>query len=238
MTTTSTYAFDPDIAEIFDESFERAGVAPSAIGASHIRSALRSLKFMLNSEWSTIGVRQWMIAEGSAPLTTVGQKSFTLPAGGIDIMTATLRRAGTDTEMYPISRDDYRIIADKDLQGRPDRFFVDRQAAARTVFFWQCAENTTDVIVYDYFRQMQDVGEMANTLQMPPHALDACCAGLAYRLAGKFNEDRVGRLRIEYGGAEYPAKITGGALERMRQEDRERGDLQTHAAFEPRLSRR
>lgn len=237
MATTGTYTFDPDIAEIFDEAFERAGLDPRAIGASHIRSALRSLKFMLNSEWATIGVRQWMIAEGSAELE-VGQTSFTLPAGAIDIMQAVLRRNGHDTEMGTMSRSDYLALVDKDRPGRPDRYFVDRQAGTKVVRIWQAAENATDIIVYDYFRQIQDVGEMANTLQMPAHAFEACVAGLAYNLAVKFNADRVSLLRVAYGGQGYPALINGGALERMRQEDRERGDLHLYAAYEPRSARR
>lgn len=238
MATSGTHTFDPDIAEIFDEAFERAGIAPLAIGAAHIRSALRSLKFMLNSEWSTIGVRQWQIQQATQQMTSVGQTSFTLPAGGLDIMGAVLRRGGVDIEMTALSRNDYLVIPDKNVRGRPDRYFVDRQASTRTVYFWQAAENTTDVIVYDYFRQMEDAGRMSNTLQMPPHALDACAAGLAYRLAGKYNRDLIGQLAVEYGGREYPNRISGGALERMREEDRERGDLHVYAAFEPRTARR
>src|SRR5690554_5003546 len=170
MATTGTYTFDPDIAEIFDEAFERAGLAPQGIGASHIRSAIRSLKFMLASEWSTIGVRQWQIQQFTQPLTSVGQTTFTLPAGVLDIMQAVLRQGGRDIEMWALTRSEYMQIADKQQKGRPDRYFVDRQAGTRTVFLWQAAENTTDVIVYDGFRQIEDVGEMANTLQMPPHA--------------------------------------------------------------------
>lgn len=238
MATTGTYSFDPDIAEIFDEAFERAGIAPQAIGASHVRSALRSLKFMLNSEWSTIGVRQWQIQQGTQQMTSVGQTSFTLPVGAIDIMQAVLRRDGVDIEMTALSRSDYLVIPDKNVRGRPDRYFVDRQAGTRTVYFWQAAENTTDVIVYDYFRQMEDAGRMSNTLQMPVYALEACVTGLAYNLAVKFNIERAGGLRVAYGGEAYPHRIDGGALERMRQEDRERGDIHLYAAIEPRSARR
>jgi len=237
MATTGTYAFNPDIAEIFDESFERAGIAPSAIGVGHIRSGLRSLKFMLNSEWSTIGVRQWQIAQGTQTLAP-GMASLTLPAGGIDIMQAVLRRAGNDTELYPISRSDYLVITDKDLRGRPDRFFVDRRATGAVAYIWPCGENGTDIIAYDYFKQMQDVGEMSNTLNMPSHAWEACCAGLAYNLAVKYSPERIKLLAVAYGGSEYPHRINGGALERMRQEDRERGDIHLYAAYDQRLSRR
>jgi len=234
MATTQTWAFDPDIAEIFEESFERAGVAPSAIGAAHTRSALRSLKLQLNSEWATIGVRQWMIAQGSQTLTA-GQSSFNLPVGAIDIMVATLKRGDNETEMHRISRDDYFILADKSDQGRPDRYYVDRQAATKIVRFWQASENTTDQILFEYFRQIQDVGELSNTLQMPAHAYEACCAGLAWRLAVKFQPKRESALMVYYRGPD-PNRI-GGCLEMMRQEDRERGDIGISIAMEPRSRR-
>jgi hypothetical protein len=237
MTTTGTYTFSPEIAEIFEEAFERAGMAPQGIGGAHIRSALRSLKFMLNSEWSTIGVRQWMIDQGQETLS-VGQTSFALPAGAIDVLHAVVRRNGQDIELDMVSRGDYLAIVDKHQKGRPDRYFVDRQASGPVMYIWQASENNTDVIVYDYFRQMQDVGEMTNTLQMPAYAYEACVSGLAYYLAVKFNPERAMGLRVAYGGAGYPARIDGGALERMRQEDRERGDLHLYAAIEPRSARR
>src|SRR5690606_41706074 len=60
--------------------------------------------------------------------------------GGLDIMQAVLRRGGSDIEMTPLSRSDYRIIVDKDQKGRPDRYFVDRQSSTPTVYFWQAAD--------------------------------------------------------------------------------------------------
>lgn len=223
MPTSGTYTFDPQINEIFDESFEMAGIDPSAAGTSHLQSALRSLKLMLNSEWSTIGIRQWMIQQQTQAMS-VGLGSFALPAGGIDVMSMVLRRNARDTEMYAISRDEYLKIVDKNLQGRPDRYFVDRQAGVRTVKFWQLGENATDIIVYDYFRQIQDPGPMSNTLQIPTIAMHAMTLGLAFRLAMKFSPDRAAGLGVLYRGPD-PDRI-GGALDQLRQEDRERSDIE------------
>jgi hypothetical protein len=236
MATTGTYAFDPAIAEIIDESSERAGIDPASLGQSHLKAIFRSLRLMLNSEWSTMGIRQWMIEQASEALT-INQRSFTLPVGGIDVIAAVLRRQGQDTEMAMISRNEYLTIVDKDDTGRPDRFYVDRGAALRTVWFWQASENTTDIIVYDYFRQIQDVGtSMTNTLQIPPIAHDAMCAGLAARIAQKFNKPLYQGLMLEYNGGD-PINPKG-KLGALRMEDRERGDIEINAQFEPRTIRR
>lgn len=243
MSTTGTYEFDPKLEEILAESYERAGVDAAAIGAPLLEAAFRSMRLMLNSEWSTLGYRQWTI-QRAEQATTVGMTDFLLPPGAIDIIAAVHRRNTKDTELYGISRNEYLTIVNKALQGRCDRYFVDRQAGplGRKCFIWRAGANTTDIIVFDYFSQIQDAvnseSDGAMGLNLPAHAFDAMCAGLGMRLAQKFNPERYLMLAQAYGGSDYPNRITGGALERMRQEDRERGDITLYGNFEPRTGRR
>lgn len=221
---TSTWTFNPDLADAFEEAFERAGIAPIAIGQTHIDSALRSCRYMLNSEWSNYGVRQWMV-QTDLHTTTPGEAYFDLPAGAIDVFNAMLRRNGADTQMYPISRSDYDCIATKTRRGRPNQIFVDKQYNRLRVYMWQQPENSTDIVVIDYLRQMTDVGQMANGLNMPSHALECFIAGLAWRLAEKFSMQRADRLRAYYGGPAFPEKL-GGLLFQMRAQSGERADVQ------------
>jgi hypothetical protein len=222
MTITNDYSlFQPEVADLFDESFERAGFRPKEIGTDHIQSITRSLKFLF-SEWHTVGMRQWMIVRGEQTLTQ-GDVDFDLPAGAVDIMSAVLSRSGRVTPMYRASRTDYFELVDKTIQGRPDRYFVDRRFDRCTVFIWQAPENSTDILQFDYFRQMANPGALANTLQMPPHALDACAHGLAARIAQKFNPNAYLTLQVEYRGPD-PNKI-GGKLKMAIEEDRDRADV-------------
>jgi hypothetical protein len=219
---TGTYLFDPDLARCFDEAFENAGVAPAAIGLDHIQSALRSCEFMLNSEWSTYGIRQWMVTKGTFT-TTAGDLDVALPAGTIDVFWASLRRNGAETPMYPISRSDYESIATKDARGRPNQYFVDKQYNGCTMFLYNAPENSSDVVSYSIFKQMADVGGLSNTLHMPTVAKDCFVYGLAMRLAWKFNKAAYGELKNMYGGQGYPDRI-GGKLFHMRAETGERAD--------------
>ena len=240
MTTTGTHLFDPQLAEIFDEAFERAGLDPATVGTHHVQSARRSLRFMLNSEWTLFGQRQWQIAQATEQMT-VGKASFYTPPGCIDIIDAVLSRSGKDTEMYPISRDEYLTLVDKTIRGRPDRFFLDKQTGRKLCYIWQCGSRTTDSMIYYYFRQMQDASgtntALKSTLEMPTYAHQACATGLAWRIAQKFMPARAEPLRIEYGGPAYPTEV-GGLMKQMAIADRETGDIDLYPAYEPRTSRR
>lgn len=242
MPSSNTFTYQPPMRELFDEVVETAGIDPSTVGTSHIKSFVRSLRLMLISEWATLGIRNWMVTE--VPHTVaVAEKQFLLPLGSIDIVEAVLRRPGvgigspTDTEMYAITRNEYLTIANKDDQGRPDRYWVDRQVSP-LANYWQCGSNTTDQIVYNVFHQNQDVtGSLNDTLGIPVIAYHALVAGLSAKMALKWNPQKFPVLYGLYMGDGNPID-PGGALGALRTEDRERGDIDLYAALEPRTGRK
>lgn len=240
MATTGTYTYDPQLAEVIDEAFERGALMdPKDIGQRHLDSFFRSLKIMLNSEWSTIGIRRWMIQQAQEVMA-VGKGSFRVPIGTIDIIGAVLRRDGRDTEMYPISRDDYLLIPDKNINGRPDRWWLDRQAgnfsstlSNATAYLWQRGSNTSDIVVYDYFRQIQDPGAPSNTPQIPARAQAALNAGMAAYMAEKFMPERFPAMMLRYRGPDWadPTRAIKGELGALLMEDRERSDIEISVNF-------
>lgn len=244
MASSGTFTYTPPLSELFDEIVETAGINPQVTGTPHIKSFCRSLRLMLNSEWSTIGIRNWMVVEDVAHTVAVGEKTFLLDVGDIDIVEAVLRRPGagitanpTDTEMYGITRNEYLTIANKNDQGRPDRFWVERLVRP-VVHYWQAGSNTSDQIVYNVFRQNQDVGGSLNaTLGIPTIAYDALVAGMAARMALKWNPQKYTLLQTLYIGDGDPINPKG-KLGALRAEDRERGDIDLYAAFEPRTGRK
>ena len=200
MATTGTYLADPNLAELADEAFERAGVSLQDVGGEHIRSFRRSCRFVF-SRWSNKGPRQWTFQQ-VIHTTTVDENEFTLPAGAIDVQTAVLKRGNVETEMYAISRHDYQVLSDKTIIGRPDRFFVDRRRDTETatrvrVQYWLAAENNTDQIVMQVWFQLEDPGNAQNTLDIPFRWQDAIAADLAARMAQKYKPEKYGELRVE-----------------------------------------
>lgn len=198
------------------------------------------------SEWITFGYKQHTLAFQSVPLTSVGQKTFLLPTGGLDIFHATLKRDGRESEMYPISRSDYNALHDKDLTGRPDRYFVDRgefigDNPAAKVYLWQAAENITDTIEMWFIRKHQDAGDMSNTLDVTPLYQEAFAAGMAYHLCRKYAPERRRDLKADYLGENYDEfknSAPAGALGRALAEDRDTGDTVLRVRFDRYRGRR
>ena len=201
MATTGTFITDPNLAGYADEAVERAGLDLQEIVAQHIISIRRSVGFIL-SRWSNKGHRQWKFTQ-TQHTTAVDENVFDLPAGTIDVQTVVLRRNGVDTEMYPISREDYLIIHDKTLKGRPDRYFIDRRrdtpgdSVPMQMFYWLSGENVTDIIIFNSYGQVEDPGNAQNTLDIPFRFQEAFVADLAARVAQKYKPEKYTELRTE-----------------------------------------
>lgn len=201
MASTGTFITDPNLAGYTDEAVERAGLDLQEITGQHLISIRRSIGFVL-SRWSNKGHRQWTFEQVVHP-TVIDENVFDLPVGTINVQTVVLRRNGVDTEMYPISREDYLIIHDKALKGRPDRYFVDRRVDTPSsvlpvqMFYWLAGENTTDQIILNVWKQIEDPGNPQNTLNVPFRFQEAFVAALAAKIAQKYKPERFLELVTE-----------------------------------------
>jgi hypothetical protein len=223
--TTNVAYYSPDIASIFSECMERAGVAATAIGNDHIDSAVRSLALMLNSEWLTISTRPYQMQ--MLNFTTVVNEAVTvLPVGTLMVWDAVLRRDSRDTPINVMSRNEYLEIPDKTQTGRPDRYFVDRQYNQLTMTVWRTPENNTDQIFYNVMcNTFVPTDDLSEQVQVPPQMLEALHAGLAAKLALKFNPQRYAMLQEYYRGGDPNPRNIGGVLAMALDATREFGDV-------------
>lgn len=202
MASTATFGINPNLATYVDEACERAGLDLQEITGQHIISIRRSMGFVF-SKWTSLGHRQWKFNQTTRTPAAIGENVFDLPVGTVEVQSVVLRRNGVDTEMYSISRSDYLVLHDKDLTGRPDRYFVDRrrddEAGINNVqmFYWLSAENVTDQIIVDLWQQPEDPGIATNTPDIPFRFQDCFAADLAVRVAQKYKPDRMGDLKAE-----------------------------------------
>ena len=148
------------------------------------------------ADWANRGLNQWTIEQRTLALVQ-GTGNYTLGADVIDVLSASLRRSGTDYSMDRVSRDEYLSIPSKTTEARPTQFFVDRQVTP-TIKLWPVPENSTDIIVYDCLTRMDDADDYNNTLQMPFRFYPCLAAGLAYYLAIKKAPDRIQMLKAIY----------------------------------------
>lgn len=192
MTTSGTYIFNPDLATQVDEAMERARIDPAVISARHILSARRSMRFML-ADWATddyhdfrIVREQFTVVESQAEYVAGVDFDIT-DTRLIDVIDVVLRRSGVDTPVEFMTRSDYLNIPEKDIEGRPDRVFIDKQRDNLVFTLWTTPENSTDIIIYDAVRKFEDSDTAADTADIPYQMHDAFAAGLAARLAEKFS---------------------------------------------------
>jgi len=199
MPTSGTALFNPDIAEIIEEAYERIGVDnPSGYD---VRTARRSLN-ILGLEWANRQVNLWTIDSASIALTA-GVATYTLPADTIDLLDVVIRTtvAGVNTDLAigRLSLGEYSAIPVKAAPGRPVQFYIDRQLAAPTLSVWPVPPDATYTLVYWRMRRIQDVGnDGAVAADAPARFIPALIAGLAYYLAIKKAPERITEAKTIY----------------------------------------
>lgn len=187
MATSGTASLTFNIAEIIEEAYERAGVDVQMLNAGHMITARRSLNMIL-LQWNNRTIVPW--ATDLRSFTTVqGTASYELPADTIDVLPdVTFRHDGYDTAITRISRQDYEIIPEKDMQGRPNRYFVHR-VGPPVMYLWQVPENSNDTIRYWRIRRLQDATASAQTLDTPDRWIPAVTSALALALYEKTDKE-------------------------------------------------
>lgn len=193
----------PDLPELFEEAFERAGLEMRA--GYDLKTARRSLN-LLTLEWANKGLNLFTIEAGTLSLTA-GTTVYTLPTGTIDIIEHQLRTgtgtAQVDTALERISVSTYAQQTNKQITGRPTQIFVQRLPTSTTVTLWPTPDNSQSYTLFYYRLKGIDglaSGIGADMTSVPPRFVPALVAGLAYYIAMKKPEaiQRVLPLKAVY----------------------------------------
>ena len=210
----------PDLSELFEEAYERAGLEMRS--GYDLKTARRSLN-LLTLEWQNRGLNLWTIEPGTIPLIA-GTSSYAFPADTIDVIEMTLRTGtGTnqiDQNVERVSVSTYSQQTNKNTQGRPVQGFVRRLATETTVTLWPVPDSTQSyTLAYFRLRGIESIDAgVTGSADVPPRFLPCLAAGLAYFIAMKRPEvsDRVGALKQEY---EFQFELAAG-------EDRDTSSIQ------------
>jgi hypothetical protein len=129
--TTGLSAFNLDLNEIMEESYERAGLEIRT--GYEFRTARRSLN-MLTIEWANRGINLWTVEQGQIVMNT-GQATYAYPSDTIDLLDQVIRTQAnglnqTDINISRISEPTYSTIPNKLAQGRPIQVWINRQTGA------------------------------------------------------------------------------------------------------------
>lgn len=224
MATTGTYTWAPKAAELIDEGFEQCGIDPESLTHRHLRSARRSLNFVLR-DIETEGYRARAYAvDRQTQVLTVGARAFQLPAGTIDILDATYAEGSLDRPLSRTDKYDYEDLSGKTDTGQPSMYFVSRETPAelsflgddagptwapgaqtaslnykdRPVFVHWPAAKAAGTIVYHRVRYHQDINGISDDVDANRTWHFAIQQGLAWHLSLKWALDRTKHLEMVY----------------------------------------
>jgi hypothetical protein len=226
--TTDTTAFNLDLNQLVEESFERCGAELRS--GYDLRTARRSLN-LLTIEWANRGLNLWTIEQGSQVLSS-GTADYDMPVDTIDLLDHVIRTGTgtnqTDINISRISVSTYATIPNKNATGRPIQVWFQRKTGATDstndvqypqIHVWPTPDNSqTYTFVYWRLRRMQDAGNGINGQDIPFRFLPCMVAGLAYYLSMKLpNVDPGRRMELK---ADYEQQFALAA-----EEDREKAPV-------------
>jgi len=205
MAVTSANNFLPDIGEIVEEAYERAGLEMES--GYDLRTARRSLDLMM-LEWQNRGINLWTIDQQNYGFLTEGTATYTLASDTIAVLEVLLREndgveaTQVDYEMGRISRDTYAGIPNKLTQAKPVQVYIERKQASTTVTLWPVPDSSSKYkLIYYRMRRMYDTGPGGTyDADVPDRFWPALTAGLAYNISLKRPEsiERVQLLKQAY----------------------------------------
>ena len=197
MATSGTVAFRPNVEEIITESFERCGIDIQTRTGDHAISARRSMN-LLFSEFANRGINYWTLSQNTLTLVN-GTTSYALPTGTIDILDAVIRDSSSNTDQIinRITIQDYNQLPNKDSEGKPSQYMIDRQYTP-VVYFWAVPNTSTYSMVYWAMNQLEDVTLSNQDADIPYRWNDTICAGLASKLAMKYAPEKFQILNEMY----------------------------------------
>ena len=191
----------PDISELFEEAFERAGLDMRT--GYDLKTARRSLN-MLTLEWQNRGLNLFTIESGTQALTE-GTATYTMPTDTIDLIEHQLRTgSGTnqiDTALERISVATYSQQTNKNLQGRPTQIYVNRGATSVTATVWPVPSSGEYSLAYYRLKGIDGLSSgISGSAAVPPRFIPALVSGLAFHIAMKKPEAavRAPSLQAEY----------------------------------------
>ena len=200
--TSKSYNFNPPLGTLILNAFQRCGVRPTELTATHISQGQMAANFVL-AELAVLQPNLWVVSLQSIPLLQ-GSATYTVPAETVMItdLYISYGTPNTDRFLYPISRTEYASIPNKTTQAFPNQFWFDRLISP-TITFWPVPDgNGPYVARYYSVRQTQDA-VLANglTVEVPFRFLDAYQCGLAWKLAELYAPQMEDKLFARYNRA-------------------------------------
>ena len=209
MTTSGTYNYSPSPGEITLYAFNLIGIRPASILQEHLDSARNAMNMMMAS-WSNNGVNLWAVSLVTTPLVQ-GTATYDVSSNVI-VMLDTYIQYGDpaiDRIIMPVSRSEYAAYPNKEQEGFPTVYWMDRLLSP-TVTVWPVPDGNQTSLKYYCISRLQDADmNGSSTLDIPQIWLEAFAFGLALRLALIWAPDKVALMK-QFSDEAYSAAAATG----------------------------
>jgi hypothetical protein len=187
MTTSSTYAWSPQVGDLVLQAFSRCGIRGPELTQQHLADAAIEVN-LLNVQFTNRLPMQYALETPTISLVQ-GTRTYALPnrTAAIGVVYITFQY-GTDypvdRPLSPLSAADYASMPNKLVQGQPSAFWLQLLPIPQ-ITIWPVPDgNGPYTLQVQSFRQQQDISLAGGqTIDAPYRFLDAFTAGLAARLA-------------------------------------------------------
>lgn len=195
--TSGSYNFAPGLGEVLLYSFGLCGIRRAALTQSHFDDA-RIATNILMARASADGVNLWAVDQQVVTLVQA-QTTYPVPNNTIVILDAyyTINNGQQEIDriMTPISRTEYANYPNKQQQGSPTVFWMDRLLSP-TVTLWPAPDGTQASFKYYRLRQIQDSNlQGGQSVEIPVYFLEWFAFALATRLAAVWAPERAPALK-------------------------------------------
>lgn len=187
MTSTGTYAFQPNTSDLVVNAFARIQIRRPALTAEMLADAGMEANLLL-TEWASKQPLLWKSETQDLGVLVQGTATYTPAARTVDVLVAIIRTgSGTsqvDRTIGPLSTTEYQSMPTKTQQGTPTSFWFNKQISP-TITLWPTPDNGGPYnLIVQTVSQVQDASIKGGiTMDTPYRFYDAFVAGLAHRLA-------------------------------------------------------
>ena len=182
-TYVSTFGILPNVTDTWDYVIE--GSNDNFVTATALLT--RTAQEVVANRWL------WVDVQGPFATGVTEFNAYRLRATGttvLDVSELEYQHTPNEIPMYKLNRNDYVNLPDKISTGRPTQFWYDRQRTQPELELWpNPAQEFTFQQVTGYIqRQMQDVGEMTDELEVPDRWYLAIVCNLAAQMGREIKE--------------------------------------------------
>jgi hypothetical protein len=143
----------------------------------------------------TAGLTAWFDIDNTRAARFWGLRETV--SGSLTLTNVQFGYNGLEITMSQLNRDDYTNFPNKSFSGRPLQFWYDKQYLVPRLWLWPVPNDITAQVVVWIQRQIQDVGSLTNTIEVPQRWLESIIFLLASRVAMELPPATLPQGRIE-----------------------------------------